>query len=90
MEWTNNVIRGSLNALLTGAVIPFAALPWGIGEFLSLTPFGTMAGAPLSLFVSLDGAARLIPAQLIWTAALWPLAVWAFHRSRERMVSYGG
>lgn len=90
MEWTIHVIRGALNALLTGAVIPFAALPWGIGEFLSLTPFGTMAGAPLSLFGSLDGAARLIPAQLIWTAALWPLAVWAFHRSRERMVSYGG
>jgi len=90
MEWTMHSIRESLNTLITGALIPFAALPWGIGDWLSLSPFGTLAGAPLALYVGLDSAARLLPAQALWTAVLWPLALWAFARSTERMVSYGG
>ncbi len=90
LEWTVHSIREALNALLTGALIPFAALPWGIGKWLALTPFGTLAGAPLALFAGLDSPMNLIPAQMVWTAALWPLAFLAFARSRERLVSYGG
>ena len=90
MEWTMHSIRESLNTLLTGALIPFAALPWGIGDWLSLSPFGTLAGAPLAVWVGLDSAARLLPAQALWTALWWPLALFAFARSTERMVSYGG
>lgn len=90
LEWTVHSIRESLTALLTGAVIPFAVLPWGLGDWLALSPLGTLAGAPLALFVGLDTAAHLIPVQIFWNATLWPLAVWLFMRSRERMVSYGG
>ena len=32
----------------------------------------------------------ILLAQLFWNAALWPLALWGFAASRERMVSYGG
>lgn len=90
LEWTVYKIRESLNALLTGAVIPFAALPWGIGRWLSLSPLGTLAGAPLALFTGLESPAYLIPAQVLWTVTLWPLAIWLFGKSKERMVSYGG
>ncbi len=90
MEWPVHAIREALNVMLTGALIPFAALPWGIGDWLSLSPLGMLAGAPLALYAGLDTPARLIPAQLFWTVTLWPLALWCFNRSRERMVSYGG
>ena len=90
LEWTMHSIREALTAMLTGGLIPFAALPWNLGAWLSLSPLGTLAGAPLALFVGLDSAARLIPAQLFWTITLWPLAIWLFGRSKERMVSYGG
>ncbi len=90
LEWTVHSIREALTALLTGALIPFAALPWGVGEWLSLSPLGTLAGAPLALFSGLESPERLIPAQLFWTLTLWPLALLCFRKSSERMVSYGG
>jgi ABC-type uncharacterized transport system permease subunit len=90
LEWVVHSLREALNALLTGALIPFAALPWGLGKALAMTPLGTLAGAPLSLFAGLEDPARILAAQLFWTAALWPLAYLAFTRSRERLVSYGG
>jgi len=90
LEWTVHSIRMALSALLTGAVIPFAVLPWGLGRWLALSPLGTLAGAPLALYAGLDSAGRLIPVQLFWNAVLWPLALLWFNRSSERMVSYGG
>lgn len=90
LEWVVHSLREALTALLTGALIPFAALPWGLGGLLSLSPLGVLAGAPLALYTGLGSAGPLIGAQLIWNALLWPLAIWALGRSRERMVSYGG
>lgn len=90
LEWPMYTLRNALTALFTGSVIPFAALPWGIGRYLALSPLGTLAGAPLSLYSGLGDPFEIILAQALWTAALWPLAVWCFRLSRERMVSYGG
>ena len=90
LAWPVHSLRESLTALFTGALIPFSALPWGIGDFLALTPLGTLAGAPLSLYSGLGDAKTLLAAQVFWNLALWPLAVWWFNKSRERMVSYGG
>ena len=90
LEYMMFSIRNALTALLTGGVIPFAALPWGLGAWLELSPLGTLAGAPLALMSGLGDPARLIGAQLFWNAVLWPLALWGFRASRERMVSYGG
>lgn len=89
-EWTVHSIRAALTALFTGALIPFSALPWGLGGVLSLSPLGTLAGAPLALFTGLDRASRLIPAQILWNLTLWPLAAWWFNKSHEEMALYGG
>ena len=88
--WLAHTIRGAVVNLFSGAVIPFALLPWGIGSALSLLPFGSVAGAPLAIYVGLGGAGRLLGLQLFWNLALWPLAALAFRKSSERMVSFGG
>ena len=90
LEWPVHSLRQSLTALLTGSLIPFAALPWGIGRFLELTPFGTLAGAPLAIYTGLADPMPILVAQVIWNIVLWPLAFYCFAASRERMVSYGG
>lgn len=90
MSWQIECLRTALTGLLTGAVIPFALLPWGIGDYLALSPLGTLAGASLSLYVGTGDPAALIPAQILWTALLLPLSVYCFRKSTERMMSYGG
>ncbi|MDD5898670.1 MAG: hypothetical protein PUE14_09330, partial [Clostridia bacterium] len=90
LEWCVHSLREALTALLTGSLIPFAALPWGLGQLLQLLPLGTLAGAPLALYTGLGQPKLLVPAQLVWNMVLWPLAVYGFAASRERMVSYGG
>ena len=90
LEWPVRALRDSLSALLTGQLIPFAALPWGLGRFLALTPLGALAGAPLSLYAGLAEPLPILLAQLGWNIVLWPLAIYCFAASRERMVSYGG
>lgn len=89
-EWAMESLRGAVAALLTGSLIPFAALPWGLGRWLELSPLGTLAGAPLALLTGLGEPVRLISAQIFWNLTLWPMALWAFRASRERMVSFGG
>ena len=90
LEWTVHCLREALNAMLTGSLIPFAVLPWGIGEFLQLSPFGTLAGAPLAIYTGLAEPGTLLVAQVFWNLVLWPCAIYGFAASRERMVSYGG
>lgn len=90
LEWCVRCLRTALASLLTGSLIPFAALPWGIGNWLELSPFGTLTGAPLAIYTGLGDPASLLPAQIIWNIVLWPLAMACFAASRERMVSYGG
>jgi len=90
LEWCVHCLREALTSLLTGSLIPFAALPWDIGRFLQLSPFGTLAGAPLAIYTGLGDPASLLPAQILWNIVLWPLAITCFAASRERMVSYGG
>ena len=88
--WLVETIRRGVTALLSGAVIPFALLPWGIGDVLALSPFARVAGASLSLFAGLESAKDILPLQIFWNAVLWPVAVLLFEKGRERMVSHGG
>lgn len=90
LEWCVHCLREALTALLTGSLIPFTVLPWGIGDYLALSPFGTLAGAPLAIYTGLATPEALLIAQIFWNLILWPLAVYCFAASRERMVSYGG
>ncbi len=90
LEWTVHCLREALTALFTGSLIPFAVLPWEIGNVLQLSPFGTLAGAPLAIFTGLSEPGILLITQIIWNLILWPLALYCFRASGERMVSYGG
>lgn len=90
LEWCVHCLREALTALLTGSLIPFAALPWHLGDLLAFSPFGTLAGAPLSIYTGLGQPMPLIVAQIGWNLILWPLALYCFDASKERMVSYGG
>lgn len=83
-------IRQAITKLFSGAVIPFALLPWGVGNILERLPFASLASAPLLIFVGFGDPGALIGDQLFWNIVLWPLALFAFRRSQERMVSYGG
>jgi len=89
-SWLVYVIRNAIQALFSGSVIPFALLPWGIGTVFQYIPFGSLAAAPLSIYTGLQEAFPVIATQVIWNILLWPAAILAFSKSRERMVSYGG
>lgn len=89
-SWLVYSIRAAMIALLSGSVIPFAILPFGLGRLLALLPFGSLAAAPLSLFVGLADAVPTLSLQLAWNVVLWPAAVLVFGWSQERMVSHGG
>lgn len=89
-SWLVYVIRNAVVALLSGSVIPFAILPWGLGDIFRFIPFGSLAAAPLSIYTGLAGAVPIIITQVFWNIVLWPISIIVFRKSQERMVSYGG
>jgi ABC-2 type transport system permease protein len=88
--WAIHSLRSAVTLLFSGSVIPLTLLPFGIGGAFKYLPFGSLAAAPLSLFVGNAEPLDIIPLQVIWNLVLWPLAVFAFKATKERMVSYGG
>lgn len=88
--WIVYSIRSAIVLLFSGAVIPFTALPWGVGKVLVYQPFASLAGAPLSIYSGISSPASIIPIQIFWTIILWVAAVAAFKKSQERLVSHGG
>lgn len=89
--WAANDIREAVTALFTGALIPFSLMPPWAGRILSLLPTGSIASAPLRIYVGTAGnILHLLLLQLFWNAVLWPFSLWAFYKSEERMISYGG
>jgi ABC-2 type transport system permease protein len=88
--WVVHSLRTAVMLLFSGSVIPLDMLPFGLGEAFRLLPFGSLAAAPLSLYVGTEPAADIIPLQILWNTVLWPLAALAFKCTKERMVSYGG
>ncbi|MCI8441729.1 MAG: hypothetical protein HFG27_04240 [Provencibacterium sp.] len=89
--WAANDIREAVTALFTGALIPFSLMPTSAGRILSLLPTGSIASAPLLIYAgAAQNVPRLLFLQLFWNVVLWPLSLWAFHKSEERMISYGG
>lgn len=83
-------IREAVTALFSGALIPFALLPKSFANVLELLPFGSLAGAPLAIFVGTGDAIRLLTLSLFWNAILWPVCILFFHKSQEKMISFGG
>lgn len=88
--WLAFTIRNAMMWLFSGVLIPFAVLPWGLGDIFPYLPLGSLGGAPLSLYAGLADPMKTICVQLFWNALLWPLAIALFKKSQERMVSHGG
>lgn len=89
--WAVQQMREAVAALFTGALIPFSLMPEWAGRLLQLLPTGSIASAPLQIYVgAAESAPRLILLQLFWNAVLWPLSLIIYHKSEERMISYGG
>lgn len=89
-QYTAYSIRMAVTTILSGALIPFGLLPWRMGAVMELLPFGSLASAPLLVFVGIGHGPRLVGLQVFWNVIFWPLALIIFKRSQERMVSYGG
>jgi len=89
-SWLVYSIRMAIAALFSGTMIPFQILPFGLAAFFELQPFGSLGGAPLSLFVGTAQASRIIIMQIFWNLILWPIAILWFKKSKERQVGYGG
>lgn len=87
--WIAMSIRESVFTLLSGGLIPLSLFPFGIGTVLSWLPFGSIAFAPLTLFLG-TGKPQVILIQLFWNLVLWPIAIWYFNRNQENLVPFGG
>lgn len=90
MSWLIDRIRMAIIALFSGTVIPIRLLPFGLDQWMRFQPFAALGGSPLSIFVGAADVRSTIFMQLAWNVVLWPLALLAFKKSQEGMVSYGG
>ena len=88
--WLMWVIRSAVVSFFSGTVIPFKILPFGMDKWMVFQPFGSLGGAPLSLYVGTVEPAMIIPTQLFWNVIIWAVTIAWFNKSRERMVSFGG
>ena len=82
--------RIALSMLLSGALIPLALLPWGLGDIFQWLPFASLASAPLRIYTGTGEPLTLMATQIAWSLVLWPLARWLWRVNRERLVVYGG
>ncbi|MCL2547788.1 MAG: hypothetical protein FWE76_01330 [Symbiobacteriaceae bacterium] len=90
MSWIVTSIRRAVMTFFSGSLIPFAAFPWGIGDWMQYSPFGALAGAPLAIAVGSSQSKVLILSQLLWCIVLWPSLFHVFKHTRNQMMSYGG
>ena len=88
--WLVDYVRTAIATLLSGALLPLAYYPWGLGDAFSWLPFAAMAWAPLAIFTGTANAATLLASQAVWAAVLWPVADWLWRANREKLVAYGG
>ena len=85
-----NSLRAAVWAVLSGAFLPLALLPWGLGRVFEWLPFAATASAPLKIYIGSGVPLSLIALQVAWAGVLWPVAIWLWRRNRERMVAFGG
>ncbi len=90
VTWLTYVIRSAVVSFFSGTVIPFKLLPFGLDKWVAYQPFGSLGGAPLSLFVGTTSPETVIPVQIFWNVVVWGITVVWFNKSKERMASFGG
>ena len=88
--WAMRQVRGAVESILAGSVVPLALLPWGLGAVFAWTPYAAMASAPLRIYTGTGDPLPLLLGQLAWSIVLWPLGGWLWRAHRERLVGYGG
>jgi ABC-type uncharacterized transport system permease subunit len=88
--WITSRVRDAIALVLSGAVLPLALLPWGLGDVFAWLPFASMASAPLQIYIGAGHPAFLVALQVAWCLALWPLTVWLWRANREKVVGFGG
>jgi viologen exporter family transport system permease protein len=88
--WIIGSFRSAVGALLSGAVLPLALMPWGIGSVFSWLPFASMASVPLRIYTGTGDPRLLTAVQAGWSLLLWPLAAWIWRANREKLASQGG
>jgi ABC-2 type transport system permease protein len=88
--WLIDYTRTAVATLLSGALLPLAYYPWGLGDVFSWLPFAAMAWAPLAIYTGTGSPLPLLASQLLWAAVLWPTADWLWRANREKLVGYGG
>ena len=90
VAWLTQVIRSAIVSFFSGTVIPFKILPFGFDQWIGYQPFGSLGGAPLSLFIGTAEPGPIIFTQVFWNVVIWILATVWFNQSKERIVSFGG
>jgi ABC-type uncharacterized transport system permease subunit len=88
--WLVENLRSAATSLLSGAVLPLALLPWGLGGVFNWLPFAAVASAPLRIYTGTGEPLLLLASQAIWAVILWPLVGWLWHAHRERLTGFGG
>ncbi|HEY1292457.1 MAG TPA: ABC-2 family transporter protein [Chloroflexota bacterium] len=88
--WLIEWIRTAITALMSGALLPLAYYPWGLGEIFAWLPFAAMAWAPLAIYTAAGNPLALLASQVVWVVLLWPFGMWLWRTNREKLVSYGG
>lgn len=85
-----NRVRKVALTLLSGALIPLAFYPYGIGDVLAWSPFAQTASAPLLIYIGQGDPIFLIGLQMSWAIVLWIAFALYWQRQRERLTSQGG
>ncbi len=89
-RWAVEQVRAALIVLLSGALVPLALLPWGLGQVFGWLPFAAMASAPLRIYTATGSPGPLLALQAGWALVLWLLAHWLWRANREKLVTHGG
>src|SRR5215211_6311692 len=65
-HWAVSQVRSAITALLSGAVVPLALLPQGVGAAFAWLPFAAMASAPLKIYTGTGEPIGLLVLQAGW------------------------
>jgi len=88
--WVFERLRRAVESIVSGALLPLALLPWGLGAVFQWLPFAAIASAPLRIYTGTGEPLPLMAGQLAWSFVLWPVAWWLWNANRERLSTYGG